>query len=108
MAGYAGGLLRPGVAPESIVLNVDAGELMDLQIAKWGDGLALRIPSAVARQLGLRDGDTVRAQVMADGALAIRPAGWSRASFAAELEQARAALPMGSSVIDELRRGARY
>ncbi|HEY2925803.1 AbrB/MazE/SpoVT family DNA-binding domain-containing protein [Piscinibacter sp.] len=81
---------------------------MDLQIAKWGNSLALRIPSAVVRQLGLRDGDTVRAQLMADGALAIRPAGWSRASFAAELDEARAALPMGSSVIDELRRGARY
>ena len=52
---------------------------MDLQIARWGNSLALRIPSAVVRQLGLRDGDTVRAQLMADGALAIRPAGWSRA-----------------------------
>jgi antitoxin MazE len=89
-------------------MHVDTGELMDLQIAKWGNSLALRIPSAVVRQLGLRDGDTVRAQLMADGALAIRPAGWSRASFAAELDEARAALPMGSSVIDELRRGARY
>ena len=81
---------------------------MDLSIAKWGNSLALRIPSAVVRQLGLRDGDKVRAQVMPDGALAIRPAGWSRAAFAAELGQARDALPMGSSVIDELRHGARY
>jgi antitoxin MazE len=81
---------------------------MDLQVAKWGNSLALRIPSAVVRQLGLRDGDTLRAQVTADGALAIRSAGWSRAAFAAELEQARAALVMGSSVIDELRHGARY
>ena len=76
---------------------------MDLQIAKWGNSLALRIPSAVVRQLGLRDGDVLRAEVMADGTLAIRPLGWSRASFAAELGQARSALPMGSSVIDELR-----
>ena len=81
---------------------------MDLQIAKWGNSLALRIPSTVVRQLGLRDGDTVHAQVMADGALAIRAAGWSRASFAAELDQARAALPMGASVIEALRGAARY
>lgn len=81
---------------------------MDLQIAKWGNSLALRIPSAVVQQLGLRDGDTVRAQVMADGALAIRRVGWSRTAFVAELDQARAALPAGSSVIDELRQGARY
>lgn len=81
---------------------------MDLQVAKWGNSLALRIPSAVVRQLGLRDGDTVRARLMADGALAIRPAGWSRASFAAELEEARAALPVGASVIEAVRSGARY
>lgn len=93
---------------ECIVIHVDTAKLMDLQIAKWGNSLALRIPSAVVRQLGLRDGDTVRAQVMADGVLAIRPAGWSRASFAAELGHARAALPMGSSVIEELRQGARF
>ena len=39
---------------------------MNLRIAKWGNSLALRIPSAVARQLGLHDGDTVRTQVTAD------------------------------------------
>lgn len=81
---------------------------MDLPISKWGNSLALRIPSAVVRKLGLRDGDTVRAELMADGALAIRPAGWSRAAFAEELDQARAGLPMGSSVIEALRQGARY
>lgn len=81
---------------------------MDLQIAKWGNSLALRIPSALVRQLGLSDGDTVHAQLMANGALAIRPAGWSRASFAAELDRARASMVPGTSVMDEVRRGARY
>jgi antitoxin MazE len=89
-------------------MNVDTGEPMDLQVAKWGNSLALRIPSVLVRQLGLHDGDTVRAQVLADGALAIRSPGWSRAAFAAELSQARAALPPGTSVIDELRQGARF
>ena len=70
--------------------------------------VALRVPSAIVRQLGLHDGDLVRAQVAADGTLTIRPAGWSRAAFAAELGQSRDALPMGSSVIDELRQGTRY
>jgi antitoxin MazE len=81
---------------------------MDLQIAKWGRSLALRLPSAVVRQLGLREGDTLHGQVTADGALAIRPAGWSRASFAAELCEARAALSLGASVIDRLHQDARY
>lgn len=81
---------------------------MDLQIAKWGNSLALRLPSSVVRRLGLRDGLTVRAEVTADGALAIRTAPWSRSAFAAELDAARAALPMGTSVVGELRRTSRY
>lgn len=81
---------------------------MELQIAKWGNSLALRLPSSVVRRLGLRDGLTVRAEVTADGALAIKTADWSRSAFAAELDAARAALPMGASVVDELRRAARY
>jgi antitoxin MazE len=81
---------------------------MDLQISKWGNSLALRIPSEIVRRFGLREGDTVDAQITVDGALTIRPGHWSRAAFAAEVGQARATLPMGSSVIEEMRRGARY
>ena len=86
---------------------------MHLQISKWDNSLALRIPSSVVRELGLQNGDTVRARVTADGALAIREAAWSRAAwsraaFAAELERARAMLPMGASVVDEMRPAARY
>ena len=93
---------------ECIVIHVDTTPNMDLQISKWGNSLALRIPSSVARELGLQNGDTVHAQVTADGALAIRAAAWSRAAFAAELERARAMLPMGASVVDEMRQVARY
>ena len=81
---------------------------MNLQISKWGNSLAMRIPSEVARQFGLREGDSVQAQMTADGALTIRPAGWSRRAFAAELRAAREALPVGASIMDELRRDARY
>lgn len=81
---------------------------MNLQISKWGNSLAMRIPSEVARQFGLREGDSVQAQMTADGALTIRPAGWSRRAFAAELRAAREALPVGASVMDELRQAARY
>ena len=81
---------------------------MNLQISKWGNSLAMRIPSEVARQFGLREGDSVQAQMTADGALTIRPAGWNRRAFAAELDAAREALPVGTSVMDELRQAARY
>ena len=81
---------------------------MDLQVAKWGNSLALRLPASVVRQLGLCEGLTVHAHVTPDGTLAIQAAEWRRSDFAAELEAARAALPMGESVVDELRRASRY
>ena len=81
---------------------------MNLQVSKWGNSLAMRIPSDMARRLGLREGDSVDAQLTVDGGLTIRPAGWSRRTFATELGIARAALPVGASVMDELRQSARY
>jgi len=81
---------------------------INLQIAKWGNSLAMRLPAELVRRFGLRDGDSVEAQITADGALAIRPTNWSRRAFAAELAEARDALPMGEPVIEQLRGEARY
>ena len=81
---------------------------MDLQVAKWGNSLALRIPADVVRRLGLREGATVEAQLTVDGSLSIRPAQWNRKAFALELTEARSAMPMSQHVIDQLRGAARY
>jgi antitoxin MazE len=81
---------------------------MDLQVAKWGNSLALRIPSEVVRQLGLREGATVKAQLTVDGALSIRLAQWNRKAFSLELTEARSAMPMSAPVMEEVRSGARY
>ncbi|HMO46717.1 MAG TPA: AbrB/MazE/SpoVT family DNA-binding domain-containing protein [Rubrivivax sp.] len=81
---------------------------LNLQIAKWGNSLAMRLPADVVRRFGLREGDSVQARITADGALAIRPAGWSRKAFAAELAEAREALPMSEPVIEDLRSQTRY
>lgn len=81
---------------------------MNLHIARWGNSLALRIPADYARRAGFKEGDSVEASLTADGGIAIRPARWDRKVFARELAQTRDAMPMGTSVMDELRRGARY
>ena len=81
---------------------------MELQVAKWGNSLALRIPAEIVRQLGLREGATVEAQLTVDGSLSIRPAQWDRKSFALELTEARSNMPMSEPVMEELRSGARY
>ena len=81
---------------------------MDLQVAKWGNSLALRIPSEIVRRLGLHEGSTVEAQLTVDGSLSIRPAQWDRKAFALELTEARRAMSMSEPVMEELRSGARY
>ena len=81
---------------------------MDLQVAKWGNSLALRIPAEVVRRLGLREGGTVEAQLTVDGSLSIRPARWDRKAFSLELTEARSSIPMSEPVMEELRNGARY
>lgn len=45
---------------------------MIANVAKWGNSLALRIPTAFAREIAVREGATVDISV-ANGALLIRP-----------------------------------
>ncbi|TVR06289.1 MAG: AbrB/MazE/SpoVT family DNA-binding domain-containing protein [Salinarimonadaceae bacterium] len=45
---------------------------MIANVAKWGNSLALRIPSAYAREIALSDGAAVDVSLV-DGAIVIRP-----------------------------------
>ena len=82
--------------------------MMNLQIAKWGNSLAVRIPADFVRQIGIKEGDQLEAHLSIDGALNLRPAQWSRKAFAKELRHNREVLPMGTSVMEMLRSEARY
>lgn len=81
---------------------------MDLQIAKWGNSLAMRIPADFVRRIGIKEGDCVQASLTVDGGISIRPTKWNRQAFAQELVEACQDMTMGESVMDELRRGGRY
>ena len=81
---------------------------MKLKIVKWGNSLALRIPVEYVRSAGIKAGDSVEACLTVDGGLTIRPVKWNRKVFARELAAAREAMPMGKSVMDEVRRGGRH
>lgn len=81
---------------------------MDLQVSKWGNSLALRIPAEVVRRLGLHEGATVEAQLSVDGTLSIRPTHWNRKAFALELAEGRGAMPVTDSVMQEMRSVERY
>ena len=45
-----------------------------MQVAKWGNSLALRLPKALVDELGLKEGDEVAMRKAADGALEIAKA----------------------------------
>ena len=81
---------------------------MKLNIARWDNSLALRIPADYARRVGLKEGSNVEASLTVDGGIAIRPSRWNRKAFAQELAKTRDAMPNGASVMNELRRAARY
>ena len=82
--------------------------ILQLQVVKWGNSLALRIPAVVARHIGLKAGDSVEARLTAEGGMSLKPATWDRKAFLSELEAARQSMPKGESVMDEVRRGGSY
>ena len=82
--------------------------MMNLQIARWGNSLAVRLPADYLRQIGIKEGDRLQVHLGADGALNLRPARWSRQAFAEELVRHIQALPLGASVMEQLRQQARY
>ena len=81
---------------------------MNIQISKWGNSLALRIPAAFIKEIKLKDGDKVEATLSKDGSLVIRPQKLERKEIAAQLRAFRATLKMGKSVMEEVRSKARY
>lgn len=83
---------------------------MELQIGKWGNSLALRLPSDVAREMGLREGARIELTLNdASQALLspVRPR-FDKAAYLRRTRELTDRMPMTDSVIDELRRGARY
>ncbi len=68
---------------------------MDIQVAKWGNSLALRIPADYVRRTGIKAGDRVEASLTPDGGLTIRPATWNRKVFAEELAASRDSMKIG-------------
>jgi antitoxin MazE len=81
---------------------------MSLQVAKWGNSLAVRIPAEYVRSIGIKEGDNLEARLTADGGLSLRSVHWDREAFARELEAARNAMPPGTPVMEAVRRSGRY
>lgn len=66
-----------------------------MQIAKWGNSLAVRIPADVVRSLGLKEGDNVELRAAADGSLEVLSEAQRRAEALAKLREMRGIVPAG-------------
>ena len=51
------------------------GLRMELMVSKWGNSLAVRLPAESAKRIGVGEGDTLIAEVSADGRLVLAPEG---------------------------------
>ena len=82
---------------------------MQLQIAKWGNSLAVRLPSAVTKKLHIADGDSVDLTLNDQGELVLTPAKvFDKATFMQQLNAHTKKLPKGASIIETMRNDARY
>ena len=45
---------------------------LELNVSRWGNSLAVRLPVALARQLGVGEGDVLQVQAGDDGGLQLR------------------------------------
>lgn len=82
---------------------------MRLQLAKWGNSLAVRLPVECTRAAGLREGDMVEAEVSAVGEIKLMPARtFDKKAFLEDLRKLREKMPMTEPVVEQMRREARY
>ena len=65
-----------------------------MQVSKWGNSLAVRLPSAVVETLGLKEGDHIEIRVRGDRAFEIAP-DHRRSRALKRLRKLRRSLPQG-------------
>jgi antitoxin MazE len=65
-----------------------------VQVSKWGNSLAVRLPSAVVEALGLKEGDQIEIRIVGDRIFEVRR-DRSKERALARLRKLRRALPPG-------------
>jgi antitoxin MazE len=85
------------------------GGRVELVVSRWGNSLAVRLPAASARRIGVDEGDKLIAEVSADGRLILaREARPVDAAALRSLRRNLARQPETASVVARMRGRARY
>jgi antitoxin MazE len=83
--------------------------IMRLQIGKWGNSLAVRLPATLLLKLFLKEGDTLEVAIEPDGTLHLFPShGFNKKGFLTKLKKLHHSLPHTESVIEVMRKEQRY
>lgn len=82
---------------------------MKLQIAKWGNSLAVRLPMECVRAAGLKEGDSVEAEIGLAGEILLTPTHpFDKTAFLKRVRKLRAGMAMTSATVETMRQQERY
>jgi len=82
---------------------------MRLQVAQWSNSLAVRLPAGCVRATGLRQGDSVEAEVTPAGTITLIPTqSFDKTTFLEQLRKLRRTMSVTEPVVERMRREARY
>jgi antitoxin MazE len=82
---------------------------MRLQLAKWGNSLAVRLPAECVRAAGLRQGDSIDAEITPAGKITLTPAKiFDKPAFLQRLRKLRREMPITEPVVEQMRQENRY
>jgi antitoxin MazE len=86
---------------------------MRLQLARWGNSLAIRLPAEYLRKAGLSEGDEIEAEITPLGEIRLAPTrAFDKAAFLARLRQLHARIPRqaerAADLVRHMRDGDRF
>lgn len=82
---------------------------MKLQVAKWGNSLAVRLPVECIRAAGLHEGDSVKAEVTPTGEIRlIAEKRFNKKAFLKRISKLHHQMPMSEPVTEQMRQENRY
>jgi antitoxin MazE len=82
---------------------------MKLQISKWGNSLAVRLPAKFTRAIGAKAGDNIEAEINAVGKITLTPVHhFDKAAFLKRIHKLRSGMPSTPATVEAMRKDDRY
>ena len=71
--------------------------------------MAVRLPAEYARMAGIKDGDSIEAEIDSAGRVTLTPQRhFDKTAFLKKIQKSRAAMPMTSAAVEAMRSESRY